>query len=604
MDPHKIKTSMKKTILFLAISMGFIRVFSQIHNHSAFVPSEYGMDIPFQIASYDVIDTVLPGFYGISQTFSTIIMENENYAVIDSLGFPLLPRYVFDLWVPLNSSNYSVTIILPQIDSFYVSSPLLPAIDDIRKDSAVYSFNMDTLHYGSNDCFAHIGASIFEEYRVFGEKGVAVSVIPFEYCPVNGLVRVLTAGKIRVFYTLDSSLISRDTMTHRATKAVEEHLGNFFCNYEKRQAEGTSENYLIITPPQFENSISYFADYKQKTGYNVTVVNTNTTGRSASSIISYLKSRYNNISTRPEYVLLVGSPTLIPVSAGTSTDIDDPVEDNNFMENLFEKGHNYVVDNSFQPKGFLCTKLYQPNLEQVQGNLSNNPLYFIYSGHGNKSTWAGISFSLIADSILTSHNKVYPFPFAFACYTGDFTDNNCIANKWVLSYKKGSTTYFGSSVSTCCHSDYIIEKKIFESDFSEDKSISSIINSGMNKYRLYFWAVFNRNRTKRYLKAYNLLGDPSLIVGGKDCLNNLYFQNNQYYYSGEFTEYHVASTISNDQNFVINSGASIHLTAGEEIILITTPYTLDISALPAGIYAVRVLTTSGNVATGKVVKFG
>ncbi len=34
----------------------------------------------------------------------------------------------------------------------------------------------------------------------------------------------------------------------------------------------------------------------------------------------------------------------------------------------------------------------------------------------------------------------------------------------------------------------------------------------------------------------------------------------------------------------------------------TTPYTLDISALPAGIYAVRVLTANGNVATAKVVK--
>lgn len=34
----------------------------------------------------------------------------------------------------------------------------------------------------------------------------------------------------------------------------------------------------------------------------------------------------------------------------------------------------------------------------------------------------------------------------------------------------------------------------------------------------------------------------------------------------------------------------------------TTPYTLDISALPAGIYAVRVLTANGTVATAKVVK--
>ena len=36
----------------------------------------------------------------------------------------------------------------------------------------------------------------------------------------------------------------------------------------------------------------------------------------------------------------------------------------------------------------------------------------------------------------------------------------------------------------------------------------------------------------------------------------------------------------------------------------TTPYPLDISSLPAGIYVVRVLTASGKVAEGKLVKFG
>lgn len=72
---------------------------------------------------------------------------------------------------------------------------------------------------------------------------------------------------------------------------------------------------------------------------------------------------------------------------------------------------------------------------------------------------------------------------------------------------------------------------------------------------------------KRYLKAYNLLGDPSLIVGGKGCLNSLCFHNNQHYYSGEFTKYHVAYTISHDYNFVVDNGASIHLQAGGEIVL-------------------------------------
>ena len=107
----------------------------------------------------------------------------------------------------------------------------------------------------------------------------------------------------------------------------------------------------------------------------------------------------------------------------------------------------------------------------------------------------------------------------------------------------------------------------------------------MNQYRLYFWAVFNRKRTKRYLKAYNLLGDPSLIVGGKGCLNSLCFHNNQHYYSGEFTKYHVAYTISHDYNFVVDNGASIHLQAGGEIVLTNGFYAANGSDFVAKIEA-------------------
>ena len=237
--------------------------------------------------------------------------------------------------------------------------------------------------------------------------------------------------------------------------------------------------------------------------------------------------------------------------------------ENSIMENEFEKGHNYVITNSFYPKGYQCSKLYQSSFNQVQSNLSNNPLYVIYSGHGSVFTWDGFNGNLID----MSYNTSYPFAFAFACHTGEFTDSNCIANSWILPEFKGSVTYFGSSVRTYCHSDFIIEKSIFGSDFSENKSISAIINAGKKQYKNYFWATIHIVRTIRYLKAYNLLGDPSLIVGGKGCLNSLCFHNNQHYYSGEYTEYHIASIISHDYNFVIDNGASIHLTAGEEIVL-------------------------------------
>lgn len=65
--------------------------------------------------------------------------------------------------------------------------------------------------------------------------------------------------------------------------------------------------------------MTYFANYKRNIGYNVTVVTTSTTGTTASNIKSYIQSQYNNTSTRPEFVLLVGDTNNIPASGGSTS---------------------------------------------------------------------------------------------------------------------------------------------------------------------------------------------------------------------------------------------------------------------------------------------
>jgi len=65
-------------------------------------------------------------------------------------------------------------------------------------------------------------------------------------------------------------------------------------------------HYLIITPALFENYISYFADWKLRMGYEVTIVNTATTGSSATTIKNYIQNAWDNWESRPDYVVLVG----------------------------------------------------------------------------------------------------------------------------------------------------------------------------------------------------------------------------------------------------------------------------------------------------------
>ena len=114
--------------------------------------------------------------------------------------------------------------------------------------------------------------------------------------------------------------------------------------------------------------------------------------------------------------------------------------------------------------------------------------------------------------------------------------------------------------------DVVLEKKIFGNSYSDNYAIASVINNGKNKYRIYYWGG-NVFFVKRYLRAYNLLGDPSICANGIGCLNNVYFYYNEFFPNGAYTEYHVSNEIKNFNTFHVNNGAIVHLQAGNEIIL-------------------------------------
>ena len=65
-------------------------------------------------------------------------------------------------------------------------------------------------------------------------------------------------------------------------------------------------HYLIITPPLFTDYIQYFADWKLRKGYEVTIVGTGTTGNSASAIKSYIQTAWDTWESRPDYLVIVG----------------------------------------------------------------------------------------------------------------------------------------------------------------------------------------------------------------------------------------------------------------------------------------------------------
>ena len=582
-----------------------------------------------QPQTVSVIDTILPTEYGISQTFSFINMGDEDFGLIDSVGLPLLPQLSFEVNVPINATGLSVALQNADIRPVQVSYPFLPAQADIVKDSSANMvFGMDTAFYSSTSSYPLSHVSVVDEYKVFGEKGVTIRLCPFIYSPNTGTLSAIYSATVSVSVRLDENVGS--TPVRRYTEDVESYLYGFFANYIGESHPGSTHNYLIITSPEFASNLAYFENYKHNLGYNVTTAYTNQIGTTASAIKAYIQGLYNNASTRPDYILLVGNTSHIPQFEGTSNNVNDPVTDLGYslldgndlkadaflgrfpvankqelknivnktifmemnlanmdkkatfiagdhtsgsniqiqyMTNSFESAHNYVINHTFVPNGYSCDTLYQPNsVSIVTQNLANNPLFVVYSGHGDVDKWAGVSFYLYNNNVSTLSNAYFPFTFAFSCLTGKYNDISNIGIIWVKNRNKGAVTYYGSSINTLTHTDKIIEKKIFNnSAFSQSPSISSLINQGMNKFRLNVVGWFY----KRYLKSYNLMGDPSLHIGGFGCLDHVVFDRDENIGSDNYTEYRVANYITNLPTVAINltNASEVHFHAGDSIVL-------------------------------------
>ncbi|MDR0763750.1 MAG: C25 family cysteine peptidase, partial [Bacteroidales bacterium] len=194
----------------------------------------------------------------------------------------------------------------------------------------------------------------------------------------------------------------------------------------------------------------------------------------------------------------------------------------------------------------------------------------IYSGHGFVGGWANMNNNnehFYSSDFLNSLNIIYPFTIAFACKTGFFIDNNNIGRYNVTANNKGCVAYFGSSVVTLTNTDKRIEKKIFSAGSLNMQYISVITTTGMKKYEKNFWSWLAPTKTHRYLKSYNLLGDPSLNVFGIGEQENYIFENDELFVYGIKITYKAIDLIKNEQNFIVKSGANIELKSGGTIVL-------------------------------------
>ncbi|MCE1164311.1 MAG: C25 family cysteine peptidase [Bacteroidetes bacterium] len=507
------------------------------------------------------VDYTLPGYsrdYIKAGGQEYMILNVPEYGITSETGLPQLPQISFFLLIGKSEQNVSASDLKQDRVTSAISNRIYPKQMPWEKNKKLEDrpFVINEQYYNTKGSADGPFVVVSEPFIMGGAKGVMVTIYPFAYNPSRNELTETRSGSFNI------NLQYPATVDFSPRPAMDEFFGSSFVNYEMKNTKGTN-NYLIITATEFESGLAPFVTQKQGLGYNVTVVNTSVTGTTNTSIKAYIQNLYNNVSTRPEFILLVGDVDKIPEWIGTGegtphtdwnyglleggdqyvdafvgrfpitnlTELSNIITKSIYMENnvnslwkknvfmasndnysITEGTHNFVIDSFFVPNQFTVnTKLYNHSgatTSQVSQSIDSGKIFVIYSGHGAETYWAdGPVF--YQSNVTALNNTIFPFVYSFACLTGSYyISSECFAETWIR-ISKGAATFWGASVTSYWDEDDILEKRIGRAMFVDGLKRNAENYVQGKVYLIQYYGSITTTM-QRYIEMYNCMGDPSI----------------------------------------------------------------------------------------------
>ncbi len=553
--------------------------------------------VTFNLANFNFAASEVNKILDISgKSFLKIAMDDDEYGIVADEGYPAIPQLPLLINIPPNAKNVSVSMRNAVTLDRQISDVYIEPFVNIGKDGTVEgtAFNENYYNTATRPYISSFYAAE-EPFFLMDEQALDLTILPFQYVPTTGKLTLLQSAEFVITWTLEGSVAKSPISQARAS-----FFEDVFMGYtDNAPKSGKKGKLLIITAPQYEQGLSLFKQYKENIGIETSIVSTATTGNTANQIAAYIKDN----ASKTDFVLLVGSINDIPQTSGniSGEEINNPLTDyeyrcfqqkkkiygdvflgrwpvNNKSElaiiinktleteiklhalpkkalllsgrdwasnaNSFNRGNDHAKKGFIQ-QGYECEAVYQKSWDETVLPLSKSyPSWFIYSGHGHKDSLQYCPFDhhgIKPDFF--KRNDIFPFFFAFTCQSGLYANRGNMALSILNS--KGPVSYFGSSVKSMNRSDEAIEKKILGKSLDQE-FLGTIITVGMTKYGKRFWSALNPTRTKRYLRAYNLMGDPSIQKQGGGTISTYQFES--------FTAVTGVNVIFNSNTININQG--------------------------------------------------
>jgi hypothetical protein len=415
-------------------------------------------------------------------------------------GAPSLPRICRSIIIP-DDAEMAVSVIsssyyeISGIDIVPSKGSILRTVDPAE---VPYTFG----HAYSNDRFwPGALAELREPYIMRDHRGIVVMVHPFQYNPVQQLLRVYTDIEIevRAVGTGEVNVLTRRRPAKTLSLAFHELYQHHFLNYPGTRYEPLDEDgdMLIICHDPWLDLIQPLADHKSAIGINTAVVGVSEIGNNQHAIKDYVQELYDTSDLA--FVLLVGdaaqvAPFYDPGSGGAATDpaysllaggdtypdimvgrfsaeseaqlttqvqrtIDyemmpaalqewfwrgtgvasnqGPGDDNEMDDEHIDNIRLQLLEYGYTE----VDQIYDPTAtaQQVTDALNAGRGIINYCGHGWYGGWSSSDFSSEHVNALVNINML-PFITSVACNTGEFDSYTCFGEAWLRATESGQPT--------------------------------------------------------------------------------------------------------------------------------------------------------------------
>ncbi|MFB3844138.1 MAG: C25 family cysteine peptidase [Candidatus Cloacimonadaceae bacterium] len=176
--------------------------------------------------------------------------------------------------------------------------------------------NQDKIYMakGSNDLYPLQSIVMSEPAQFRDFRVVNLNIYPFQYNAKNSDLQVMKTAEISLRF-VPSEQGSTNPYAGYYSTAFDNLYRALILNYDTLRDEMIPINQpilLIIYPSggdaTFTAKLNDLINWKRQKGYIVNSASTATTGTISTDIKNYIQAQYNNITTRPDAILLIGDP--------------------------------------------------------------------------------------------------------------------------------------------------------------------------------------------------------------------------------------------------------------------------------------------------------